>query len=272
MTAKPSEPDDPAIHGLRAANQLLDERPRPALRDAILRAAADAKAPAPLTATPGKAAVRKGRWRSGFGWSPAISGLAMAGIALFAIAVLLNVWHKGPQDRPVEIAQADSTVAGAAAAPAPASPPASTALAASAAPQEARPAPAAAAPIPVPARPFPPAPAPAAPPAGARTLERTPLAMQAPLASAADRQRDDTPVLKLSEAPAGRVAARALGAPVAAPPYRTSTRSWIERLIELRHAHADREADEEMALFRAAHPDVPIPAEAQRGKDPGPQQ
>ena len=281
MTTQASDPVDPAVQSLRAANAVLDERPRAAVRDAILRAAANATAPSASITAP-----RKVGRRMGFVWSPSFAGLVTAGVALFAVAVLLNSWRAGPQDRQIELAQTDSPAAGAS--PSQTQARASAPDAESARPKEARGATSetpkasvaasetaranvavsetprvsmTAAPPSLAATPAPELPAPAAPPAAMPPAVQVPFARQRSLAATSIAQRDEA---------GPSVSETALAKTVAVPSYRASVRTWIDRLIELRRAHRDREADEELALFRAANPNAPVPEDAQGGKVKGP--
>lgn len=296
----PADPADPAVQALHAANRALDEHPRPGVRAAVLRAAAEvagATAPARPVATVApreRKPVKASRWL-GWSWSPSFAGFAAAGVALFAVAVVLEMRRADPHDGPVLVAQTDTAVAGGAAASPGIGPP--TAPADSAPPQalpraaaemsrtrtDAPPAPMAAEPRSFPASPAPPlpdlaatpaassaapapapapmiatatapAPAPTPGPALARSMARAPLALQNAPSAAADVQQD---------AAAGSLAtAKTLARTDAAAAYRATARTWIDRIIALRRSRQDHEADAELALFRAAHPDTAIPPAA----------
>ena len=45
-------------------------------------------------------------------------------------------------------------------------------------------------------------------------------------------------------------------------PWRESTQAWIERIAKLRQEGRNEEAERELALFRARHPDVQLPPAA----------
>ncbi len=266
-------PDDPAARQLRHAHELLDEQPGPAVRDAVLRAAAARPVTAPADA-PKESAARPW-WRIPL----PLAGLASATVAVLAVGVAVHL------QAPREVAippLAESTppaapVGGAAVAgAAPAAPPratmaratAKTAIAADAAPAEAAP-PAAADRASGDARG-----ADAATMASANVAPR--IAMAAPGAHSAAAPPASGPAaaplppaseptavaLADGNAPADAARAAASQRAAPAPAYRAAPQAWLDRILELRRAHRDREADQELGLLRAAHPALQIPPAA----------
>jgi hypothetical protein len=281
-----SDRNTPEAVRLRAAHQLLDERPAPRVRAAVLRAAAQVRerpAPSPAPVSRERSARPWLRWR------PAAAAAATATVAALAIGVAINV------DRETSVGNRIET-------PAPAPPaaaaPADT-LRNTPAPEEAtveqakRAAPAA----PVAARQSAPAmkkervgqaqsvtataptsraatSAGSLPPAEGRTTD------QLTGASARERTLDAAaPAPAAAPPPAGAIGPAP--APTAGQPATADVRQnafarakaqrdaeprsrddWLARIIELRRAGQDVEADGELARFRAAFPDATIPAAA----------
>lgn len=64
------------------------------------------------------------------------------------------------------------------------------------------------------------------------------------------------------EPAAGSLAAASMSSATAAPGYRASAKAWLDRVIELRQQRRTLEADRELALLRAAYPDLKIPVSA----------
>ena len=193
MTDAP-DPNAPEAAQLRAAHELLGERPSPRVRAAVLRAAAARIGGAPTSAASGAPPARPvHRWLR---WQPAAAAATTVAVAVLAIGISLHVEHETPPATRAETAASRTTLPATAAAP-----PAAEAPAPAAAPKTA-----------------------AAPPA----LAQSPRAR-------AGASRD------------------------AAPP---SPEDWLRRIIELRRAGRDTEADRELARFRAAFPNAKVPADA----------
>jgi hypothetical protein len=259
---------------LRAAHQLLDERPAPRVRAAVLRAAAQVRERPALA--PARASQPSAHpWLR---WRPAAAAAATATVAALAIGVAINV------DRETSVGnRIETPAAPAPAVPAPAGTPRS-ALEREAQPvDQAKRGPAlekkavgqvqgAAA-----AAPMSPAAASAesAPPAAGRSAD------QLNGAPRAKERRLEAAVPAPAPAPAPAAAAAPAPAPTEAKPAtadegrnafaRTkverdaairSRDDWLARIIELRRAGQDVEADGELARFRAAFPDATIPAAA----------
>jgi len=248
MTATP-DPNAAEAARLRSAHELLDERPSPGVRAAVLRAAAESARGGSLTEPVRAARRRPARWW--LGWQPAAAGAVAVGI--LAVGISVHVEHEGP------VASHPETSAAPAAA-APAAPPAPATNAESF--SKAREAmPAVIAPPPAPRPPVPadalratkrdldrPAPAAAlAPPAAAPVA--TPPRAAAPAAKALLQNRAEPSRPDANANPSQRSA---------------SPDDWLRRIIELRRAGRNAEADDELARFRTAFPNVKIPGDALR--------
>jgi hypothetical protein len=269
MNPNASDPVDPAVQYLHAANDVLDERPRPGVRDAILRAAAHANAPSRPPATAGAAVSAKSSPRSWFGWPRSVAGFATAGVAILAIGIALRVERERPPEGRMELAQTASTSMKAPPSPVPAPGPAAATEVASRARGQVTQELAQVTPDSGIPRPFPEAPSPR-PAAGAGAAPAEDFAKFA--ANGAAPTAETSMALRADAAPVqtARSSSRALMvAADALTPYRSSAKTWIDRLIELRKSHRDREADEELALFRKAHPDEAVPSAAQRASAEG---
>ena len=294
MTATP-DPNAAEAERLRAAHELLDERPSPGVRAAVLRAAAESARGSPSADPARVPRARPAHWW--LGWRPAAAATVAVGI--LAVGISVNIERERPA------AGSSETSAPATAAPVTPSAPATNAETFSKA-REAKPAlsspPAARRAIPEDApratkRAFdrsaaPPASAPrapagppaAAPAAGAAQTEESPAPGSAGSASTSGSP-GATPV------PSPERAERLQAAPAAAPPPRaaapaakallrnqaapvqsdsdadrlqrsTSPDDWLRRIIELRRARRDAEADDELTRLRAAFPNLKIPADA----------
>jgi hypothetical protein len=274
MNATP-DPDDAEATRLRAAHELLDERPSPAVRAAVLRAAAESARGHAVSAPVGAPRQRPvSRW---FGWRPAAAAGATVAVGLLAIGISVHVERESP-------VESRSATPAAVAAPAPSAVTAPPPDAQNIAPasKDAKPAsaPPTAPSLPVPVA-QPPAPAPTADrralaPAGAAAADQP---AQAPAAapSAQNAARSRMRLMQAPEteaaAPSPALAPKGLSADQAAPPHPYSSverarvapaspDDWLRRIVELRRAGKDAEADDELARFRAAFPDVKVPADA----------
>ncbi len=232
------------VRGYRAANEVLDERPRAATRSAVLAAAARA-----VEAKP-RAVDRMRHWRFPLA--------AAAAVLISTIAVLMAT-------------RTEQEAAKLAAAPPSADiyapePPAAAPTAA----------------VPAPARPAPSAQTPQAqPPQAAPRTEAAPNRRQAPA------EKIEAPAVAAAPAPP-RVAADAVAssearaepsaaggaatspraarehAPAAATTAELAPAQWIERIVALRAAGRDDEADRELKRLRKRHPDIRLPPAALR--------
>ncbi len=235
---------DAAGRQLRQAHEVLAEQPAPAVRRAVLRAAAARMAPA--------AAAAPGRLRPWWRMPIPVAGLASAAVALLAVGVALL--QQAPP-RPATATLAESAVAEPAALPAPgakAGAAARTTGTADAAPPAVA-ANAAGAGVPA-------APAPQRTAAGT-TFAEVAGAEPARAARQANAAARATAAPSRADADAGSGGAAA-AAPV--PAYRASARTWLAHIVELRRQQRQRDADEELALLRAAHPAMTIPPAALR--------
>jgi hypothetical protein len=183
---------------LRAAQELLDERPRPDVRARVLRAAAESahghRVDKTTRRAPSERAAR--RW---FEWRPMAAAGATA-VAILAVGIALRVERETSNEAPA--APSMSTPQPPAAAPATAASPAA---------------------------------APAAAPPATEPAVQSPARMQAPAAPRAALRRQAAPV---------------------------NPDDWLRRIVELRRAGKATQADEELARFRAAFPNVNVPADA----------
>jgi hypothetical protein len=296
MTATP-DPNAAEAARLRAAHELLDERPSPGVRAAVLRAAAESARGDSLTEPVRAARRRPARWW--LGWQPAAAATVAVGI--LAVGISVHVEHEGPIASHPETSAAPGAAAPAAP-PAPATNAESFSKAREAMPAVIAPPPA----------PRPPVPADALR-ATKRDLDRpaeaAPFALRAPGGSPAAAAADSAAQTRASPGPesAGSVSsslgaapgpsaeraarlqaspAAALAPPAAAPAAKAllqnraepsrpdanadpSQRSaspddWLRRIIELRRAGRNAEADDELARFRTAFPNVKIPGDALR--------
>jgi hypothetical protein len=296
MTSTP-DPTDAEATRLRAAHELLDERPSSSVRAAVLRAAADAAGgDRAARAVPAARARAVKRW---FEWRPmAAAGATL--VAVLAVGVALHV----EREAPVEPLPAASMP-----------PPRSAAPVGPSRSPDAEP------------TPFPPATAPATPPSraaaagspaiapattgpssvapAAKSKALAPTAPSAvtapspspPMAPQRDQIEEAKPAVapETPVAPRARIQAPAMGtrAPQAAQPAIGSSArelapseagaarlkpnapsnaqsaapsmnpdDWLRRIVELRRAGRDSEADEELTRFRAAFPDLNVPADA----------
>jgi hypothetical protein len=286
MTATP-DPSSPEAARLRLAQELLDERPSPGVRAAVLRAAAEAAAGDRAAST--APAPRPRTARRWFEWGP-MATIGATAVALLAVGVALHVDREASNESPSRFA-------------APAAPSPAQAPAAPSSPTEAAPPPA----------PVPPKAAPAAASDGLRestlggkapSVPLSNVAAPAPVPSAKsraiatesaavparDQGEEAKPRDELSDEPRPQMQAPAMGtiAPQAAPPMapaaegRPSTGApttrmkaakealqpllapdeWLRRIVELRRAGRNAEADQELTRFRAAYPNTNVPADA----------
>lgn len=290
MTATP-DPNAAEAERLRAAHELLDERPSPGVRAAVMRAAAESARGSPSADPARVPRARPARWW--LGWRPAAAATVAVGI--LAVGISVNIEHERPA------AGSSETSAPAAAAPAAPSAPATNVETFSKA-REAKPA---AGSPPAPRAPI----AEDAPRATKRDFDRPASALRAPAgepgvapAGGAARTEESAAPGSAGSAstsssagatpvPSAERAERLQAAPAAAPPPRaagpaakallrnqaaplqsgsdadplqrsTSPDDWLRRIIELRRAGRDAEADDELTRFRAAFPNVKIPADA----------
>jgi hypothetical protein len=221
---------------LRAAHDLLDERPSSKVRAAVLRAAGRGPGVDAAAGSPHAPATRRRRWS---GWAPLAAAGATAAVGVLAIGVSLHVERERPVAQKLESPPA-AAMSPPAAAAAPAAPTrkAAPALAAPPAPtRDAAPAPAALA---------------AAPRAPAATAARMSPSVQNVAPAAADA---GAPPLPEGASEQRARSSRAQAAVV-------SPDDWLRRIVELRRAGREAEADRELARFRAAFPSAKVPPEA----------
>ena len=280
MTDRP-ETLPPEAMRLRAAHRQLDERPAPAVRAAILRAAA-AHAHGEPVAQP--VSVRAGSLRWLFRWRPGAAAGATVAVALLAVGLVVHVERQLPGEIPVEKRSgmsADLQKAAPVASPPVASPPAASPPASLALPAKKQLAPAAA----VKAESTRSEGKPVSPDRASDERERfaSPAAAGQDVAGAAEAAKAP------ATAPAAPALSRARMAPAQAPPApaassaaptplgrasaaresaaeepASSPQNWLRRIVELRRTGLDQQADAELVKFRAAYPDVPVPEAALR--------
>jgi len=290
-----TDPVDPAEAALKTAHALLDERPREAVRREILRRAAAEMIPG--AAAPSAATIAPASRRSRSPWR--IPATAFATAAIAAIAVGIAVQTRDSQLPPPVVAPESPAASGSAPAAAPVpvpGPPAKAAAAPEAmARKERLESDAPSAPVQNAERPdsgrvqealkksdarealerrsaaavgSAAAPEPPSPwmPASAG-LAAKPVPPPAAGASSRDEAGPPARAQFAAPAPAAQVLPavqdKAL-AEAAAPAYRSDPVTWMRRVIELRRMHRDAEAEEELVRFRAAHPEIAVPQEAQR--------
>jgi len=277
MTATP-DPNAAEAARLRAAHELLDERPSPGVRTAVLRAAAESVRGSPST-DPVRVA-RPVRWW--LGWQPAAAATVAVGI--LAVGLSVHVEHERPTASRSETSAPPATAA-------PIASPETNAETFSKA-REAKPA----------VTPPPSAPRPPIPQDASRAAKRDfdqPAAARSAEAGAGAVRTDGSFAAGSSGSPSGSPEAvpsaesnaRMMAAPAAAPPARgaapaakallqkqaeplqpttdadrlqrsASPDDWLHRIIQLRRAGRDAQADDELARFRAAFPNAKIPADA----------
>jgi hypothetical protein len=269
MTAPDDAQDDERVAALlRAAHERLDERPSLGMRAAILRAAAaratgdalDWADQRPPQAPPRPSSDRPW-WRI---WVPPLGLSATLLVCVLAIGVFL---HREDRVAPSD-AQSAGPAAGAAAKEQgivimvqPLAPNVKKAPRAEAAPS----APAPTGAPPTAGRPM------AAPSATARTapvlpaLQIAPVQVPVPAPTAAPYAGASVPppAPGIEKAPTKQFMQRAT-------PARESSRDvvdadpqhWLQRIAKLRDAGENDRADDELARFRQAYPDVPVPASA----------
>ncbi len=302
----PTPADDRLAARLREAHAALDERPSARARAAVLTAAAPNEAPMepaafPTIRTPARR-PRPAAPRPWWAWRPPLAAGVAALAGVLALSIGLRVERERAQAAPdgagtMEPAPTNGAPVPAAAlnpAPAPAAPPrserptgsASGALAphaitsargAAIAPR--------ASPEPVP-KAFPLAvPAPAGDDARARdTSPSTTPALPAPspapspappaaagadARSASQRQSMQQSLERSFQVP--KASAPATGSELATPPDGTDAGTWLQRIVALRAAGRDVEADAELDRFRAAYPGAVVPPRALRALlAPGP--
>jgi hypothetical protein len=256
------DPVDRAAQRLREAHLVLDERPRPGVRDAILRAAAGAQGA--RGAQPAAPVRERGSWLR---WRPAFAAMGTASVAIVVVSVGLEMQRQVPSEgmpvSPATLAPAPARD------PAPvASPPAPVATPSNA--------PASAAPPASQEEPSQPVPRPResadlpAPPMQRPTALSKSASDAASGGARAEGARDELRLLRSlapaqSEQAASRGATpdlRSRGLVISVPADRESAAHWLDRIIAMRQANRDREAEEELTRFRAAYPEEPIPAAA----------
>ena len=221
---------------LRAAHELLDERPSPKVRAAVLRAAAESAHGNPVTASGG--AQRRLSARRWFGWRPAAAAVTVA-VGILAVGISVHLERETPTESRSETQAAPAMAAPRDEAKSTASPP----------PSAPRP--------------------PVAQDALRATKRNTERAAEAPAGAPA-------PMMQMQAAPARAAApfAKKLAPDEAgpAPPAAEASRArrpaspddWLRRIIELRRAGRGAEADDELTRFRAAFPNVKVPDDALR--------
>jgi type IV secretory pathway VirB10-like protein len=232
------------LRGYRAANEALDEAPRAETRAAVLAAAARV-----VEAKP-RAVDRMRHWRFPLA--------AAATVLISTIAVLVAT---RTEQEAAKIAAA---------------PPETSAQASADIYAPEPPAAAPAAPPPAPAQPAPSAETPqAAPPAPQAARRAAPPAekLEAPAVAAAPAAPPAAAdAVASSEARAERSAADSESAGLraarerarAAAPAELAPAQWIERIVALREAGRDDEADRELKRFRERYPDFKLPPAALR--------
>ena len=202
---------DPQIS--RRYRELGTEEPPPALDRAILGAA--------------RRATTRHRW---------YSSLAAAAVLIFAVAIVVQIERRPPEQVPMS---APSAPVGEQAAPqdraAPAAPPAKPA-------QRRR------APPDVPFAPEPPARAESVPPAPAPAPE--------PNANAEPKRADE---MRAAPRAQGSMAARRSAAADAQSNLVETPQQWLARIAHMRQLGLDDEAEKELAQFRKRYPDYRIP-------------
>jgi hypothetical protein len=296
------DPDSAEAARLLVAHGVLDERPSPAVRAAVLRAAAESVG-APATAA--ARAPRERAARPWFGWRPAAAASATVAVGLLAVGIATHVERETSTATPIE----SRSEAAPPASPLPSYHAAPTAPLRADAPADKPNAPAQARDEVGEAKPATAAPASAnemkqtlAPGPAARKARQA-AASEAPSEEAKDAIAPAPPVEaeKRAVAPqsasgvAARVQPRAMQAPameatrrqaipqaaaqIAGPPSPEQTGAlagkeplqrpatpdeWLRRIIELRRAGRGAEADEELTRFRAAFPNVKVPDDALR--------
>jgi hypothetical protein len=94
------DPDSAEAARLRVAHDVLDERPSPAVRAAVLRAAAESVRGAPSTGT--VRAPREHPARRWFGWRPAAAASATVAVGLLAVGIATHVERQTSTATPME--------------------------------------------------------------------------------------------------------------------------------------------------------------------------
>jgi len=289
MTPAP-DPDAAEAARLRVAHDVLDERPSPSVRAAVLRAAADSVRGAPANET--VRAPRQRTARSWFGWRPAAAAGASLAVAILAVGIATHVERETPPESRSEMQPSPATATpsdnAAPAAPGRADSPVPKSKAFAPARDQIDAARPAAPPEPL-ARKAKPAVAPQPPseeakravaPEPLNEAARSNAVPEQPAEAAARAQASTMQAPALPTNP--REAIPRAAAPVAktlspdgagAPPSQTgaerlrrpaSAEDWLRRIIELRRSGRDAQADDELTRFRAAFPNVKIPRDALR--------
>jgi hypothetical protein len=212
------------VRGYRAASEALDETPREQARAAILAAAARAVADGP------RAVDRMRRWR--------LPLAAAAATVLIGTVAVLVATRPGQETTKLAATPSAETAA----------PPSADIYASE-----------------------PPAAAPAAPPPAPRAAAAAKQAEAAagdagpaepPVANAVASAESRAERSAAGGEPAGARAAREHSP--AAPAGELAPAQWIERIVALRAAGRDDEADRELKRFRERHPDFRLPPAALR--------
>jgi hypothetical protein len=302
MTPAP-DPDAAEVARLRVAHDVLDERPSPSVRAAVLRAAADSVRGAPVNET--VRAPRQRPARPWFGWRPAAAAGASLAVGILAVGIATHVERDTPTESRSEMLPSPATATpsdnAAPAAPARADSPVPKSKAFAPARDQIDAARPAAAPEPLAREAKPAAAAPQPPEEAKRSVAPRPPPKEAKRSVAPEPFNQATKSDAAPEPPAEASAgARApmtqapaletnpreeiprVAAPVAkalsrdqagAPTSQASAErlrrpaspeDWLRRIIELRRSGRNAEADDELTRFRAAFPNVKIPGDALR--------
>jgi hypothetical protein len=240
------------LRGYRAANEALEEQPSAEARAAVLAAAARA-----VEAKP-RAVDRMRHWRFPLA--------AAATVLISTIAVLVATRTEQEAARLAETPVVLEPETGRPHAPGePRSAPSDSTAAAPPA-EVAPPSPARSA-APRPSKPMAKAPEAAPPPPSAAKRSEAP---SAPLdATAASGAAVEARSAERGEVAAGAAASKSMPqAPTVTTPAEPTPAQWIKRIVKLREAGRDEEADRELKSLRERYPDIHVPPAALRKPTP----
>jgi hypothetical protein len=218
-----------AARRLRAAEAVLDQRPSARVRQAILDAAAagGAQAGTPPTAPAPIRPAAVGRTLP-VRWRWPLAAAASVLVASLALRLATEVERTRPSAATAGAPAAESALKSS---PAPSLPPSPAAL--------------------------PPSPAPPPQPTPAPALSERAVT---PPASPPPPAADAAVARPFAAAPRAKAASGAATSQAAPEPPTPAL--WLERIVALRHAGSDDDADRELRRLRARYPDLRIPVEA----------
>ncbi len=274
-----SDTDDAGLlRQVRDAEAALDERPAPRVRQAVLRAAAHAARPdlSPRS-TPAVPPARAARIREGWGWPPRSWGWSIPAAASVLVgAIAVGVVSEMQRSAVPGVAASATATEKEASAPEAAAPPLPVAApsasgAATRSAGTARPAIPSLAPAAESSN-APPAPS-AAQAALSKALPQARIRQErsqpyAALPEAAQSPAEDSAMQQdTRSAPAARTAKQVQSPAPAMASTLTEPRTpqqWIDRIVAMRRAGRQDEADRELALLRKRYPEFLVPAAALR--------